>query len=170
MNAIDLSVSRGAIFSEDRRYRYALWRLWNPLLPILLSISLNPSTAGELSDDPTIARDTHRAYLYGFGGLFKGNLYGFVSTDPNRLLEDGDFVGLETDDYLRQMIALSGRHLCGWGSFKPVTKRAPAVLRMIPEPYCLGVNHDGQPKHPLYIGYDVPMMKYASKESNDARP
>jgi hypothetical protein len=69
-------------------------------------------------------------------------------------------VGEYTDYYINQMISLAGQVLCGWGSFKPVLKRATTVLSMIKKPYCLGVNSDGQPKHPLYVGYDVPMIEY----------
>jgi hypothetical protein len=162
---IDLSIPSGAIFTEDMKFRYALWRVWSTSRPILLSISLNPSVANSIRNDPTVIRDMRRAEREGFGGLLKGNLYAYVSTDPNALLKDGDFVGEETDFYLKEMIRLSARHLCGWGSFKPVKKRAPIVLAMIPEPYCLGVNADGQPRHPLYIGYDIPMIKYTVKEN-----
>ena len=160
MKPIDLSTPQGAIFSEDGLFRYALWRVWSPNKPMLLSISLNPSKAGAIKSDPTVTRDIVRANNAGYGGLFKGNLYAYVSTDPQALLGDGDFVGTETDYYLREMIRMSTRHLCGWGSFKPVAKRAPIVLAMIPEPYCLGVNADGQPKHPLYIGYKTQMIRY----------
>ena len=65
------------------------------------------------------------------------------------------------------MIAISTKHLCGWGSFKPVKQRASTVLNMLKEPYCLGVNRDGQPKHPLYVGYDVPMVKYSGQLSRE---
>ena len=157
---IDLNILKGAIFSDDHKYRYALWRVWNLHKPMLMLIGLNPSTAGELNDDPTITRSMVRANKTGYGGLLMGNLYAYVSTDPKILLGMGDFVGELTDYYLKRMIAMSRRQLCGWGSFPPVVKRAPIVLGMIAEPYCLGVNADGQPKHPLYIGYGVQMKKY----------
>ncbi len=161
MKDIDLEIPTGAIFSEDRKYRYALWRVWNPRHPLLLQIGLNPSTANEIRNDPTITRGIVRANNNKFGGFLMANLYGYVSTDPSALLQEGDFIGEFTDYYLRQMISLSSKQLCGWGSFKPVKLRASVVLKMIPEPYCLGVNSDGQPKHPLYIGYDTPMTRYA---------
>jgi hypothetical protein len=123
-------------------------------------ICLNPSKASEIMSDPTVTRNMRRASNEGFGGLLMANLYAFVSTDPKALLNNGDSVGELTDYYLKQMIELSERQLCGWGSFKPVSHRAPIVLAMIKEPYCLGINADGQPKHPLYIGYDKPMVKY----------
>ena len=56
------------------------------------------------------------------------------------------------------------KQLCGWGSFKAVQDRAKEVYTLLPNPYCLGVNSDGNPKHPLYIGYDVEMVKYELKE------
>lgn len=159
LKEIDLSSPQGAIFSEDRKYRYALWRMWNRILPTLLVIGLNPSCADEIKNDPTITRSIVRADRTGFGALIMANLYAYVSTDPKALLSNGDSVGEFTDYYLKQMITMSGRQLCGWGSFAPVVKRAPIVLAMIKEPYCLGVNMDGQPKHPLYVGYDVPMRR-----------
>ena len=160
MIAIDLSLAKGAIFSEDRKYRYALWRVWSNAKPILLQICLNPSDANEFKNYPTITRGIVRADRTGFGGFLMGNLYAYVSTIPKVLLGNGNFVGEFTDYYLKQMIAMSKLQLCGWGSFPPVFKRATIVLAMIKEPYCLGVNADGQPKHPLYIGYDTPMVKY----------
>ncbi len=158
---IDLSILKGAIFSDDRKYRYALWRVWNINRPILLLVGLNPSKAGAIISDPTITRGVVRADKEGFGGFLMANLYAYVSTQPEVLLGDADFIGELTDYYLKQMIEMSDKQLCGWGSFKPVRNRASVVLDMIKEPYCLGVNTDGQPKHPLYVGYDVPMVKYS---------
>lgn len=160
MKEIDLHIPVGAIFSNDRKYRYALWRVWSQARPILLVIGLNPSDANELRLDPTVTRCVVRADMSGFGGLLMANLYGYVSSVPDVLLGGGDTIGEFTDYYLRQMIQVSGRTLVGWGSFKPVQKRAPIVLEMIKDPYCLGVNADGQPKHPLYLGYNVPMVRY----------
>ena len=162
MKQIDFTIPRSAIFSDDRKYRYVLWRVWSPNKGLLLVIGLNPSTANEISDDPTIARLLTRASLSGFGGLLMANLYAYVSTDPKELLRDSDLSGAENDFYLKYLIGISDKTLCGWGSFSPVVKRAPAVLTMIPDPYCLGVNADGQPKHPLYVSYDTPMVKYSS--------
>ena len=159
MQPIDLSLPKGAIFSEDRKYRYALWRIWQPNKPLLMTIGLNPSVASELKDDPTIIRLQARAYKTGHGGLLMANLYAYVSTNPVHLVNQHDTVGEYTDYYIKQLVELSERQLCGWGSFKAVVNRAPVVLLMLDNPYCLGRNADGSPKHPLYIGYDVPMVK-----------
>ena len=157
---IDLTIPKGAIFSGDRKYRYILWRVWssNPILRLL--IGLNPSTANEFKDDPTIARDIKRAAQDGFGGLLRVNLYGYCSAYPEVLLGDGDFIGVQNDEYIKLAISMAKQTVCGWGSFPPVVNRAPEVLKMIPEPFCLGINKDGQPKHPLYISYDTPIIKY----------
>lgn len=44
---------KGAIFSDDRDYRYRLWRTWDVDLPLVGFIMLNPSTADETEDDQT---------------------------------------------------------------------------------------------------------------------
>ena len=160
MRDIDLQIPIGAIFSEDRKYRYALWRLWNPNRPFLMTIGLNPSIASELKDDPTITRLMSRAYKTGYGGLLMSNLYSFVSTNPDNLLNNGNAVGELTDYYIKEMVKLSEVQLCGWGSFKPVIKRCGEVYKMLNNPHCLSINADGNPKHPLYVSYDTPMKKY----------
>jgi hypothetical protein len=160
MIPIDLTILKWAVFTDDRKYRYLLWRIWSKTQKPLLFIGLNPSTATELKDDPTITRIIKRAYNAGFGGLIMANLYAFIATNPKLLLGNGDFVGAENDDYIKQSIKLSAKTVCGWGSFKPVKNRAIEVLKMIPEPYCLGINSDGQPKHPLYVSYKTPIIKY----------
>lgn len=164
MNQIDLTIPKGAIFSEDGAFRYVLWRVWKSNPIIRLQVSLNPSTAGALNDDPTITRGIIRANNDGFGAFVQENMYAYVSTDPKKLLKGDYCIGPENDDYLRQMIALAlssgGQVVCAWGSFPPVLRRAPEVLKMIPEPYCLGINADGQPKHPLYVSYKTQVVKY----------
>lgn len=51
-----LEVNKGATFSPCRTYRYDLWRKWSDTNPPLVVIGLNPSTADERRDDPTIRR------------------------------------------------------------------------------------------------------------------
>lgn len=160
MKQIDLTILKGAIFSDDRRYRYALWRAWNLSKPILGCVGLNPSDANEFKNDPTITRGIVRADRNGFGGFIMTNMHGLVSTDPNALLNNPDAIGELNDYYVKQMVEITECQLCGWGSFKPVQFRASMIYSMLTNPVCLGVNADGQPKHPLYIAYDIPMVKY----------
>ncbi len=158
---IDLAQPQGAIFSDDAKYRYALWRIWSQARPLLMFVGLNPSKAGQISNDPTITRLMVRADREGYGGLLAANIYGMVTTNPRKLLEDDDPVGPETDDYLRQMLTLTeGKALCGWGAFSAAKLRTTAMLKMIPQPYCLRLNADGSPQHPLYINYGVKMKRY----------
>ena len=46
----------GATISPCGLYRYRLWRGWNPELPTVNFVMLNPSTADDAVDDPTIRR------------------------------------------------------------------------------------------------------------------
>ena len=74
-----------AKFSKDRAYRYALWRTWDDSLEKLLFIGLNPSTADEIKDDPTMRRCIRFSKDFGFGGFIMANIFAFRSTDPKKL-------------------------------------------------------------------------------------
>ena len=143
---------RGAVFSECGRYRYVLWRSWNPVAPTAAFVGLNPSTADASVDDPTIRRCKGFARDWGYGGLVMLNLYAFVTSFPGRLALADDPVGPENDEHLRARAASAGIVIAAWGAFKQTGARVSAVLELVGgELHCLRLNRDGSPMHPLYV-------------------
>ncbi len=140
----------GATFTPDRRYRYDLYRIWREGGRRINFVGLNPSTANETSDDPTIRRCVNFAIKWGYGEMHMLNLFAFVSTDPGMLYlcNNESPVGEENDRYLK---ALAPEIVACWGNHGGINGRAEAVRRLLTDPYCFGVNKNGQPKHPLYL-------------------
>ena len=155
----------GALFSDDtRRFRYALWRRWEKTGDNLLFIGLDPSTANNLRDDPTIRRLIGFAKSWGFGGLFAGNLFSIVSADPAILFlsQSQELPGGPNDTAIKRMRELSTMALVAWGEWGINAGTRPSeVLSLIGEPvYCLKVNQSGEPTHPLYLPSDTKLMRY----------
>ena len=90
-------IKSDASFSKDRIHRYTLYRVWNEELPKVLFIGLNPSTATETKNDPTIRRCMGYAKDWGYGSYIMGNIFAFRSTDPKNLRKTHDPIGSETD-------------------------------------------------------------------------
>lgn len=145
-----LDNNNGAIFSDDRKYRYVLWRSWDTEKPRVMFIGLNPSTANENTGDPTIRRVIGFAKSWGYGGLYMLNLFAIVSADPKILLTCQNPIG-ENDTYLRVYAELSRDIVFAWGNFKEAELRARDIIQQFHSATCLGVNKNGSPKHPLYI-------------------
>src|SRR5947209_6307215 len=80
-----LDNNNGAVFSEDRKYRYVLWRIWDTNKDIIQFIGLNPSTANEMHDDNTIGRIKNFTHDWGYGGFYMTNLFGLVTPYPEDL-------------------------------------------------------------------------------------
>lgn len=164
-----------AILSPDRTYRYELGRRWS-LGPLILWLMLNPSTADALTDDPTIRRV--RAFTQRFapsaGGLHVVNLYALRATDPAELWRHPDPVGPAGDDALHAAAGATARDglpvIVAWGTHgtrdgrgaKVATELAAAGVRML----CLGTTRNGQPRHPLYVKGDTPLVPYQVKADN----
>lgn len=140
-----------AILSEDRTYRYTLYREWNPKKAMVMIIGLNPSTADEHSDDPTIRRCIQFAKDWGFGRLMMVNLFAIRGTDPKILKEVPDPIGPENDLYLQKMAHESQLIIGAWGTLGTYLNRNTAVKKLLPTIKCLGVTQNHQPKHPLYL-------------------
>lgn len=149
-----------AIFSEDRKYRYTLYREWNADKPLLMIIGLNPSTADEIQDDPTIRRCIGFAKDWKFGRLIMTNLFAIRGTDPKILKEVPDPIGRENDMYLEYSAKKAQLIIGAWGTLGTFMNRSLAVKKLIPDLKCLGVTQNNQPKHPLYLKKETKWMDW----------
>lgn len=149
----------GALFSPCRRYRYRLWRYWDRSQPYLVFLMLNPSTADELTNDPTVERCERRARSMGYGGLEVVNIFAYRATDPAVMKAQDDPVGPDNNQAILDAVQAAGMVVCAWGMHGNYRGRGIEVRRLLNDhritPYCLRTGKDGQPGHPLYIGYDV---------------
>lgn len=118
-----------------------------------LFIMLNPSTADEVKDDPTIRRCIGFANAWGYGILEICNLFAWRATRPNDLKAAEDPVGPENDRYILEAAGRAEKIVAAWGNHGQHFGRsveARALLRGH-NIECLGVTQLGEPKHPLYV-------------------
>lgn len=155
--------SKGAEFSEDRKYRYKLWRIWDDTKPIVMFIGLNPSTANEFDSDPTITRCINFAKSWGYGGMYMCNLYTYVSTDPKKLQTSGEDLSINNRILLETKLECEIVVFC-WGCFKGIDKRAQLVAEIFDEPYCIRITKSGKPEHPLYLPSDLKPIRFEVKK------
>ena len=144
-----------ARLSRCRNYRYALWRTWDHGLPTVMFIGLNPSTADETRDDPTLIRCRNFAASWGYGGVCIGNLFAFRATEPANMRAAQDPVGSRNNHWLKKLAAESDLVVGAWGNDGSFLSRSSRVRNMIPNLYCLAMNRSGEPAHPLYQRADV---------------
>lgn len=146
-----------AVYSDCERYRYMLTRVWDPNGKRALFIMLNPSTATEVQNDPTVERCERRARALGFGAFRVLNIFAWRDTDPRKMRKAADPVGPENDAAIVESCDWADQIICAWGTHGEHLARGPAVetlLRGTGKPlFHLGLSKAGHPKHPLYIGY-----------------
>jgi hypothetical protein len=159
-------VNRSAIFSPCRTWRYELRRTWS-VTPPALFVGLNPSTADERLDDPTIRRCVRFARDWGYGGLVMANLFAFRSTDPRALALVGDPVGPDNDMVLRRLAREAGVVVAAWGVHGVLNCRAQVVVDvgLLGSFTVLGLTKDGHPRHPLYMRADSRPLNPLSLEA-----
>lgn len=148
--------TKGATFSPCRTWRYELWRRWGREPERYCAfIGLNPSTADETNDDPTIRRCIGFAKRWGFSGLYMLNLFAFRSTDPTGLKTANDPVGPENNLHLMRICDSAELVIAAWGVHGTYLDRHKKVLSLLGPLHCLGTTKDGHPKHPLYLAGDT---------------
>jgi hypothetical protein len=160
-------VNGGAVFSPCYRYRYVLTREWLIGQGAVMFVMLNPSTATEEVDDPTIRRCTQFARAWGYRRLVVTNLFAYRATDPAALRRVNDPVGPENDWHLRYCAQHEAeRVVLAWGAHGAYLGRDKAVLALLAqlslrvEPACFGVTKSGQPRHPLYVAASTMTLPY----------
>lgn len=154
-----------AVYSDCEQFRYTLTRTWGDQGGHVLFVMLNPSTATEIQNDPTVERCERRARTLGFGGFTVCNIFAYRATDPRNMRAAADPVGPENDAAILAAAQASDRIVCGWGTHGAHQNRGPAmeqVLRAQDKPlYHLGLSKAGHPKHPLYIAYATQPMLWS---------
>lgn len=146
-----------ATFSADRVYRYRLSRIWRDDKPALMWLMLNPSTADESRDDPTIRRCIGYSMNWGFGGAIIHNLFAYRSTIPMELVSVWctDPVGIENDAAISADAARC-KVVCAWGNNViklKLTSRLESIRRVLDgaDLYYVKLTKSRQPQHPLYL-------------------
>ena len=143
----------GARFSRCRRWRYLLWRRWDPSRPVANFLMLNPSTADELKLDPSCTRARNYAERWGYGGLIVTNIFGWRATDPKVMRSVKDPVGRGNDEAILRAAREAKIVVCAWGTHGEHLGRGPEVLNLLKgiRLHALRVTADGHPSHPLYL-------------------
>ncbi len=151
----------GAVFSDCRKFRYALWRMWDGDKPLVMIIGLNPSTADEKVNDPTITRCISFACSWGYGGVCVTNLFGFRATAPTELKAYHDPIGKENDAWVHEMAKEAAIKVAAWGNHGKFLNRSVELLSSLDQLHCIKMNKSGEPAHPLYLKAElnpVPMI------------
>lgn len=146
-----------AVYSPCESYRYSLRRTWDTAAPSVMFLMLNPSTATEEKNDPTIERCERRARAMQAGSFLITNLFAFRATDPADLRRAQAPVGPENDQVLVDTMHTVDMIIGAWGAHGDHMDRATqvrALLASCDTPlFHLGLTKHGHPRHPLYLPY-----------------
>lgn len=146
-----------AVYSDCEQYRYLLTRVWGPGRKALF-VMLNPSTATEVQNDPTVERCERRARALGFGAFRVTNIFAYRATEPKVMRAVTDPVGPENDAAILESAGWADTIVCAWGNHGlhlDRGNRVSTLLRASGVPlFHLGITGQGQPRHPLYVSYD----------------
>lgn len=151
-------------------YRYHLRRILDPdQNRTLLICMLNPSTADDYTDDPTIRRISGLVRREGFGRLHVVNLFAIRATNPREIWDHVDPIGpnngLAWDHALGQIESVTDCVTVGWGRHPSDKARlakfcaalslaCTALQRWRGQITAWRLNGDGSPRHPLYLPQD----------------
>jgi hypothetical protein len=154
---------RTTVLSDCRKYRYILWRTAPPDDFYAMFIGVNPSTADEVSDDPTIRKCRHFTKAWGFDSLCMVNLFAYRSTDPSVLRTTADeIIGPENDEWIKKAAQGAAVIVAAWGNNGNLSDRDVAVRALLKDfnVQCLGTTRDGSPKHPLYLKNSTELVSF----------
>lgn len=167
-----------ALFSTDKQMRYLLIR--GEGAPHVLWILLNPSTADQDADDPTIRRV--RAYSAAWFGAEQpvgiANLYPFRATDPKAMkaARARGVITPEVTDFNLRVIetwaAMAKHVVVAWGAHAIPADADKLHARLAAKEIALQrldvpLTENNQPRHPLYLRRDVTLTPWHPTAKKD---
>jgi hypothetical protein len=153
-----------AIYSPCKKYRYSLTRASLNSEASVLFILLNPSTATEITNDPTVLRCQVRANMLGYQSFRVCNLFAFRTKTPKIMKNYPNPVGPQNDIIIQESILWATQVICAWGNHGNYLNRNKDILEMIAmsgvKAYHLGLTEANQPRHPLYLSYSQKLVRW----------
>ena len=158
-------IHRDAEISDCGLYRWWLRRSWTLMNErnehvvgkgVCCFVMLNPSTADDTQDDPTIRRCINFAISWGFDALSVRNLFPWRATDPRELFRAETVTGANRGDCELLTALTADIVIAAWGGDVPFRRDVWAIekfRKVAPDKpiYCLGTTKHGHPRHPLYV-------------------
>lgn len=146
-----------ALYSDCEKYRYSLTRIWDETGKRVNFVMLNPSTATEVQNDPTVERCERRARALGYGSFAVTNIFAWRDTDPRAMRAALDPVGPDNDTAILECAQWADHVIAAWGTHGAYLNRGDCVAHMLRAAhrplFHLGLSKAGHPKHPLYLAY-----------------
>jgi hypothetical protein len=158
-----------AVISPCGTFRYRLDRFVQECGLVAAFFGVNGSTAGPIEEDHTTlkwfgfsARNNIRRYI-------AGNPFAYRAKDVRTLAKVADPVGPENARYLAEIIAEADILIPCWGRRDKVPRPLrhhfdvlKAALVASGKPIRIfGLTDGGDPKHPLMLGYDTPLIPWS---------
>jgi hypothetical protein len=155
----------GALISQCGVYRFRLWRVIPSVLDrrgTVLFIMLNPSTADDKNDDPTIRRCMGYAERWAYKRLEVVNLSPIRATSPKELkYVKGQWQSTEeiqNEGIIEWAIGKANLVVAAWGAAVVdcgLETAAERVQELCEDLHVLGLTKYGHPRHPLYMPRDA---------------
>jgi hypothetical protein len=164
-------------------HRYTLHRSWLGNGGVVNFIMLNPSTATEEFDDPTIRRCVGFSKRWGFSGLVVTNLFAYRATQPKDLkqllAQNGGFrmaVGEDNASHLDREARMAHLVVCAWGDNvdsmpKWIGNRDLDIISSLRyrDLHCIRLTKKGNPAHPVREPYtENPILLHSALNTGSA--
>lgn len=161
-----------AVFSPCRTWRYWLERDVAPAGLTFVYFGVNGSTADETREDQTSKKWIEFTRRHGGRRYIAVNPFAYTATDVKALANAEDPVGPDNPKFLSEAMEGADVLVPCWGSRDKLPPRLrPAVDALLlaillwRHAYSVpvltfGFTAGGDPKHPLMLGYDTPLLPW----------
>ena len=173
------------VCSADGKYRYRLEVKISEKFGICLFLMLNPGTEEGHEDryHPTREKCKGFAQEWGYGTLVDCNLFAVRGKDAKEALSVADPIGLENNRHIKAAASRADKIVLAWGDSgvgalgkHEFNERVAKVVQLLKEAsaseklYMLCpsgkpcLTQKGQPRHPLYLRLNTPLVPFTDEE------
>lgn len=157
-----------AVISKCGKYRYRLDRSIAIEGPIYAFFGINPSVADANIDDATVRKWIGFCKKWGASRFIVGNAFAYRSTDVKALAHIDDPYGDDIGDHITDIINDADILVPCWGNVSKVPPALQGAFDVLMDSLVssgkpvmhFGLTKSGNPKHPLMLGYDTPLVPW----------